>query len=169
MRCAAAIAMLVCLPMTAAVADVYRSLDTQGKVVYSDTPTPGSELVHVQNLHAQTNPAASSPSSNRTAANGTTTAAASAAGAGSAPKSTDPVHDQLVQQAAQQALDRDLAATRAEQCTKATDDYNSSVQARRIYKTGPDGEREYLTDSEADEQRLNLRLAMATACNTSPQ
>jgi len=168
MRRAAAIAMLVCLPMTAAVADVYRSVDAQGKVVYSDTPTQGSELVHVQNLHPQTNPTAS-PSSNRTAAAGTTAAAASAAGAGSAPKSTDPVHDQLAQQAAQQAVDRDLATTRAEQCTKATADYNSSVEARRIYRNGPDGEREYLTDSEADEQRLNLRLAMESACNTTPQ
>jgi hypothetical protein len=42
------------------------------------------------------------------------------------------------------------------------------VQARRIYKTGQDGEREYLTDAEADEQRLNLRLAMDNACGTSP-
>ncbi|MGA2023903.1 MAG: DUF4124 domain-containing protein [Steroidobacteraceae bacterium] len=169
MRRAAAIAMLVCLPMSAAIADVYRSVDAQGKVVYSDTPTAGSELVHVQNLHAQINPTAASPSANRAAANGTTAAAASAAGAGSAPKSTDPVHDQLAQQAAQQAVDRDLAATRAEQCTKATADYNSSVEARRIYRNGPDGEREYLTDAQADEQRLNLRLAMETACNTQSQ
>jgi hypothetical protein len=36
------------LAITAAQADVYRSVDAQGQVHYSDTPTPGSQLVHVQ-------------------------------------------------------------------------------------------------------------------------
>ena len=137
MRRAAAIAIFGLLPLTAAFADVYRSVDAQGHVQYSDTPTP--------------------------AANAT---AASAAAAGSTLNS-DPARDTLAQQAAQQAVQKDLAATRAEQCSKATENYNSSVQARRIYRTGQDGEREYLTDAEADEQRLNLRLAMESACNTS--
>jgi hypothetical protein len=155
MRRAAAFAILGFLPLTAAMADVYRSTDAQGHVAYSDTPSPGAQLVHVQNPRATLS--APTPSSN---------GAPSAASA--APKSADPVHDQLAAQAAQQTVDKDVASTRAEQCSKATDNYNSSIQARRIYKTGADGEREYLTDSEADEQRLNLRLAMESACNTSP-
>jgi hypothetical protein len=168
MRRAAAIAIFGLLPLTAAFADVYRSVDAQGHVQYSDTPTPGAELVHVQNLRAQQNPSAY-PSGN-SPANPTSPAAnataASAAAAGSTLNS-DPARDTLAQQAAQQAVQKDLAATRAEQCSKATENYNSSVQARRIYRTGQDGEREYLTDAEADEQRLNLRLAMESACNTS--
>jgi hypothetical protein len=157
MRRAAAFAIFGLLPLTVAIADVYRSTDAQGHVAYSDTPSPGAELVHVQNPRAA--PSAPGPSAS-TASNASTSSAP--------PKSTDPVRDTLATQAAQQAVDKDLAATRAEQCTKATDNYNSSVQARRIYKTGADGEREYLTDSEADEQRLNLRLAMESACNNSP-
>jgi hypothetical protein len=176
MRRAAAIAIFGLLPWIAALADVYRSVDAQGHVQYSDTPTPGAELVHVQNLRAQQNPSGSSLTSsagNNPGSNpgnptspgaNATTANASAAGA---TLKSDPARDTLAQQAAQQAVEKDLAATRAEQCTKATDNYNSSVQARRIYRTGQDGEREYLTDAEADEQRLNLRLAMESACNTA--
>src|ERR1039458_7372493 len=50
MRHAAAIALMMSLPFAAAMADVYRSVDAQGHVQYSDTPTPGAELVHLQKL-----------------------------------------------------------------------------------------------------------------------
>jgi hypothetical protein len=165
MRCAV-FALFLGLPLTAALADVYRSVDAQGHVQYSDTPTPGAELVHVQRLGAD-GVAHAGPSPGTSTNAGTAAAAAPATptpNAGTAPKSSDPVRDTLATQAAQQAVAKDLATTRAEQCTKATDDYNSSVQARRIYKTGADGERQYLTDDEADQQRLSLRLAMEGAC-----
>jgi hypothetical protein len=158
-RHAAAIAVLVSLPLVPALADVYRSVDAQGHVQYSDTPTPGAQLIRMQTL-PPIGPPAPSASPNRPAS---TVPAADAP-----PKPADPSQAQLAQQAAKQALDKDLAATRADQCKTATDNYNGSVQARRIYKTGQDGEREYLTDAEADEQRLNLRLAMDNACGTSP-
>ncbi len=171
MRCAAVCALFVGLPLTAALADVYRSVDAQGHVQYSDTPTPGAELVHVQRLgsdgavHAGPTPGSSANSGANTG-----TAAAGSPGSpplnpSATPKSSDPVRDTLATQAAQQAVAKDLATTRAEQCTKLTDDYNASVQARRIYKAGADGERQYLTDDEADQQRLSLRLAMEGACN----
>jgi len=48
MRQAAAVALIMSLLIGAAVADVYRSVDAQGHVQYSDTPTPGAELVHMQ-------------------------------------------------------------------------------------------------------------------------
>ena len=75
-----------------------------------------------------------------------------------------PPPDPVKQQAAKQAVQQDVAQTREEQCKKATADYNQAVDARRIYKPGANGEREYLTDTEADEQRLNLRLAMQSVC-----
>ena len=49
MRSAAAIAMLALLPLSVSFADVYRSVDAQGHVLYSDTPSPGAELVKVTN------------------------------------------------------------------------------------------------------------------------
>ena len=63
-------------------------------------------------------------------------------------------------------MQQDLEQTRADQCKKATDDYQASLQARRIYRTGPNGEHEYLTDEETDQQRLNLHQAMQNACGS---
>lgn len=169
MRRAAAIAVLISLPLIPALADVYRSVDPQGHVQYSDTPTPGAELIRMHNLAPTSlpNQGASTSSVPASAANASA-GATPASIAASAPKSSDPAQAQLAQQAAKQALDKDLAATRADQCKTATDNYNGSVQARRIYKTGQNGEREYLTDEEADQQRLGLRMAMDNACGTSP-
>ena len=159
MRRAAAIAVLISLPLIPALADVYRSVDAQGHVQYSDTPTPGAQLIRMQTL-PPIGPPAPSASPNRPAS---TVPAADAP-----PKPADPSQAQLAQQAAKQALDKDLAVTRADQCKTATDNYNGAVQARRIYKTGQDGERQYLTDEEADQQRLGLRMAMDNACGTTP-
>lgn len=169
MRRAAAIAVLISLPLIPALADVYRSVDPQGHVQYSDTPTPGAELIRLHNVPPSSlpNQGASTSSVPATAANASA-GATPASIAASAPKSSDPAQAQLAQQAAKQALDKDLAVTRADQCKTATDNYNGAVQARRIYKTGQDGERQYLTDEEADQQRLGLRMAMDNACGTTP-
>jgi hypothetical protein len=153
------------LPLVPALADVYRSVDAQGHVQYSDTPTPGAQLIRMQTLPPIGPPAPGAPL-NRPA--NTPASNAPTPGADAAPKPADPAQALLAQQAAKQALDKDLAVTRADQCKTATDNYNGAVQARRIYKTGPDGEREYLTDDEADQQRLGLRMAMDNACGTSP-
>ena len=64
MRPAVAIAILAALPFSAALADVYRSVDAQGHVLYSDTPTPGAELVRVTN--SQTHYMSTSPASSGT-------------------------------------------------------------------------------------------------------
>jgi Domain of unknown function (DUF4124) len=153
MRRAAAIAILIWLPLSAALADVFRSVDAQGHVQYSDTPTPGAQLVRITGLHA---PNRSAPVT--TASNPGSKAAASPAQSG------DQIHQQLEQEAAARAVRNDVARTRADQCKKATDAYNGSVQARRIYKTGADGSQEFLTDDEAVNARLANKLEMDTAC-----
>jgi len=158
MRYTGAVAVIMSLPLVA-LADVYRSVDAQGHVQYSDTPTPGAELVHIQGLPG------SSPAPS-------TAPAAKPASSAPAPvqtvaKSDAQVQQRLEEQAAQRAVQQDVAQTRADQCKKATDDYNQSIQARRIYKPGAEGEREYLTDAEADQVRMNLRLAMQNACGGS--
>jgi hypothetical protein len=169
MRRAAAIAILIALPLVPALADVYRSLDAQGHVQYSDTPTPGAQLIRMHNLPPSSLPIAGASANSAPVNAGNASASSTPASiAASAPRSSDPAQAQLAQQAAKQALDKDLAATRADQCKTATDNYNGAVQARRIYKTGQDGEREYLTDEEADQQRLGLRMAMDNACGTTP-
>jgi hypothetical protein len=149
MHRATAIAILIWLPLSAALADVFRSVDAQGHVQYSDTPTPGAQLVRMSNLRSPT-PALSSPA----ASNPKSTAVASG----------DQIHQQLEQEAAARAVQADTAQTRADQCKKATDIYNQSVQARRIYTTGADGERQFLSDDDADKARVAHKIEMDAAC-----
>jgi hypothetical protein len=148
MRRTTAIAILICLPLSAALADVFRSVDAQGHVQYSDTPTPGAELVRMTNgrVPIRSAPVASTAKPNTVAQSG------------------DQIHQQLEQEAAARAVQNDVAQTRADQCKKATDAYNASVQARRIYKTGADGQHEFLTDDEADKQRTTYKMQMDSAC-----
>jgi hypothetical protein len=163
MRHTAIAALIMSLAMTTAAlqarADVYRSVDAQGHVQYSDTPTPGAELVHVQ----------------RNLDTGTSTLASQAGGQRNPPPSTPAqitasnnasAQADLNKQASQKAVQQDVEQIHADQCKKATDDYNSSIAARRIYRTGPNGERSYLTDEEAEQQRVSLRQAMQSACAT---
>ena len=68
---------------------------------------------------------------------------------------------------ARQAVQKDIDQARAEQCKKASDTYQQSLQARRIYRTNKAGEREYLSDTEADQMRLNARVAMEQSCGSA--
>jgi hypothetical protein len=152
MRRATAIAILIWLPLCAALADVFRSVDAQGHVQYSDTPTPGAELIR---MNSQRIPIRSVP---------VTTSASNTSKPASLAQSGDQIHQQLEQEATARAVKNDVAQTRADQCKKATDAYNGSVQARRIYKTGADGEREYLSDDEAEKARVTNKVEMESAC-----
>jgi hypothetical protein len=156
MRRATAIAILIWLPLSAALADVFRSVDAQGHVQYSDTPTPGAELLR---MNSQRLPI-------RAAAAPTTPSGANSAGSKpTAPaKSGDLANQQLDQDAAARAVHSDVAQTRADQCKKAQDTYDQSLQARRIYKVDANGEREYLSDDEADKARVANKLAVDAAC-----
>jgi hypothetical protein len=149
MHRAIAIAILVGLPLSAALADVFRSVDAQGHVQYSDTPTPGAQLVRMDNRRTPT-PSLSSPS--------TSTKSSTAVQSG------DQIHQQIEQEATARSVQNEVAQTRAEQCKKATDIYNQSVQARRIYTTGPDGERQFLSDDDAEKSRVAHKVEMDEAC-----
>jgi len=150
---------------TVARADVYRSIDAQGHVQYSDTPTPGAELVRVQRGgETGTSSLNSSPAPASNTAAGARNPAAPPA---QAPASnTISAQADIDKQNAQKAVQQDVEQTRADQCKKATDDYQASLAARRIYRTGPNGERDYLTDDEAEQQRVSLRQAMQSACGS---
>jgi hypothetical protein len=65
------------------------------------------------------------------------------------------------------AVQKDVSTARAEQCKQAKEKYQKSVEARRVYRMNAAGEREYLTDAEADQARLNARLEMERSCGNS--
>src|ERR1700690_812809 len=140
------------MSLTATAGDVYRSVDAQGHVQYSDTPTPGAELVHTQNLRGAPAPPSAAPSAAQATLKPADVKTATAGPA--SPATAD----------AQRALHNDLEQVHADQCQKAQDSYQQAIQARRVYRPGADGEREYLSDDEADQVRLNARLEMEAAC-----
>lgn len=162
MRRAAAATLIMSLAISAAQADVYRSVDPQGQVHYSDTPTPGSVLVHVQRGGGGLAPSSAPASAPANGAKSSNTATAPQTVA----KANGQVQDTLAKQATEKAVQQDVEQTRADQCAKVKSDYEAAIAARRIYKTGTDGEREYLSDDEAEQQRVNLHQAMQTACGS---
>jgi len=145
-------AILFMLPLSAALADVFRSVDAQGHVQYSDTPTPGAELVRINGQRVSITPPRAAPTPS----------------AGNKPPSVspdgDPIHQQLQREAAARTVQNDVAQTHAQQWKKSTVTYNASIEAHRIYRAGADGERVLLSDDEVDKERLANKLAMDTAC-----
>jgi len=153
MRAAAAIAMLALLPLSVSFADVYRSVDAQGHVLYSDTPTPGAELVKISNSSQHFSSLSSSSSAPKAAAPPPPQV-----------KTADSSHDQQARDEAKRTVATDEAQTRADQCKKASDTYQANLAARRIYSQNADGERTYLSDADAEQARVNAKLAMDEAC-----
>jgi uncharacterized protein DUF4124 len=131
-------------------ADVYRYVDAQGGVHYSDTWVPGSTLIkidhHVNNTAS--NAAAKSTAQNRTAIAG------------------ERASVEVAHANEQRAVQADVAQAREQQCKQAQDNYDKAIHSRRIFKSNKDGEREYLNDTDADAYRLQLRTDMQAACGT---
>jgi hypothetical protein len=123
-------------------ATVYKWVDAQGKVQYGDSPPDGvnAEVVEMPGSHA-TPAAAERP------------AAASA----KAPATDD---------GAKKSVESDVAQSREKQCTEAQDRYKKLIETRKLYKTGPDGERQYLSSDEIDAERLAAKQDVDQICNS---
>lgn len=142
------IALAVATP--AAFADVYRWVDAQGEVHYSDRPVEGAELVKT----TAPRPSRGDDDSPARPAQRVQTAAASTG----SPSLSDERDNE-------RAVAADVAAQRDQQCKEAKERYEKSIQARRIYRTNAAGEREFLSDTEADKLRLGNREAMTLVCS----
>ena len=59
---------------------------------------------------------------------------------------------------------KDLEASRAERCKKARAIYTTSINSQRLYRQTPDGKREYLTDAELAQQRLDAAKSVDAIC-----
>jgi hypothetical protein len=129
--------------------DIY--CNNQGKDC-SDRPTPGATFVGSTSSRV---PTSSEPAS-----------APAASGNTPAPATDAAANARLSQDASRAAVQKDVAATRAEQCKQAKDKYQQSIDARRVYRLNKAGEREYLSDAEVDQARLNARLEMERSCGS---
>jgi Domain of unknown function (DUF4124) len=128
-------------------ADVYRWVDEHGVQHYSDQWVPGSEVIKTTSKGHTSSYDTPSPS-------GTKTVTASTS-------SSDSENTHAVQQ--------DVARTRDAQCKAATARYTQAVESRRVYKTGTDGSRSYLSDNDADAYREQARKDVQDACGSVPQ
>jgi hypothetical protein len=147
--------LLIGLVMTSAAAvshaaDVYRYVDPQGGVHYTDTWVPGSTLIKVD--HHQKG-AESDAAAQRTQQNKSVIAGERAS-------------VEVARANDQRAVQADVTQAREQQCKQAQDNYTKAIQSRRIYKSDKDGERDYLSDTDADAYRLQLRTEMQAACGT---
>jgi hypothetical protein len=129
---------------TLARADVYRWVDEQGVIHYSDEWVPGSVLVKTAKPHPEGAPTRSS-SPHVTALN-----------------------NQMANQANSRAVQQDVAKARDATCSWAKDRYMKAIQSRRVYKEGPNGERNYMTDADADAYREQARKDVEQACGGVP-
>jgi hypothetical protein len=129
---------------------VYKWTDAQGKVLYGDRPPDGVHAEVVELLGTRSaSPRVAAPSSAQSAP---------AARVAAAPTSKD-LDDR-------KAVDQDVAQTRDKQCTDAQDRYKKLIEGRRLYKTGPDGERKFMTSEEIDTERLNAKRDIDNTCNS---
>ena len=133
---------------------VYKWIDAQGKLQYGDRPPDGvhAEVVEMLGNHAARN----------TPANGESQANAPAAANTPAKPAAAPGDD-----AAKKAVAADVEQTRDKQCADAQDRYKKLIEGRRLYKAGPNGERQYLSSEEIDSERVNAKREVDDICNST--
>ncbi len=131
---------------------VYKWVDAQGKLQYGDRPPDGAhaEVVDMPGNHAAHAPPPPSSAATSSSSSSRTTA----------PGSREDV-DTL-----KKSVEGDVEQTREKQCADAQDHYKQLIEGRRLYKTGPNGERQYLTSEEIDAERLNAKRNADAICNS---
>jgi uncharacterized protein DUF4124 len=128
---------------------VYRSTDANGNVVFTDRPTENSQPVNV------IVPTAGRPGNPITSPDAN--AAAGKAQPGSAQANAGDKKEKV-----QTPAEKD--AERAKNCAQARDRQMRYDQSHRLYKTGANGDREYLNSAEIDEARAKAAADVATWC-----
>jgi len=140
------LAVLLLAANTGFAADVYRQVNPDGTVTYSDRPESENAETITINTRRPT------PSRAPTAA-GEPEANAGAPAAEPAPPS-EP-----------QPTPAEIAAQRAANCAAARERNDRYQMSRRLYRSLPDGEREYLSDEELDAARAGAAADVQQWCN----
>jgi hypothetical protein len=140
-------ALLFLLARGALAAEVYRFVDADGLVVYSDRPTgaEGEEQITVSVSAAAPRRASTAP-----AAVAEDSAAALARLTAELPR--EPTPDEV-------------AADRARNCELARQKNETYSTSHRLYESLPNGERRYLTSEQIDEARAKAAADVAAWCD----
>jgi hypothetical protein len=145
-------ALIIAGAFTLARADVYRWVDEHGQPHYSDQWMPGSEVIKTTKPQR---PGADSMA--RSADQRSLTA------------SNSKIAGQSDEQDNARAVQQDLASRRAVLCKQSKDSYMRAITSRRVYKEGDGGDRSYLSDTDADAYREQLRKQVQDYCGSVPQ
>ena len=137
--------MLAGLATTAAAGVVYKWVDANGQVYYTDRPPTqaGSRLLSVlERGYVESNEQQSAP------------------GGEPPPSSPDEPGTDPTVASVQQDVDR----VRSEQCKQAQERYKTYVESRRLFRQTADGKRDYLSDEELMKARIEARQAVDEYC-----
>ena len=139
--------LLMCPRCPSQAGEVYKSVDAQGHVVYSDRPYTAAAQKSVVRVDQ--------PDPRDVARNAKEQAILNA-------EETEQKKQQAIEDA-KKALEEH---NRQVQCDNARDHYYSLRDARRIYDRDADGNRVYYSDTDGDAKREEARQAMVAACGT---
>jgi hypothetical protein len=131
--------------------DVYKYVDERGNTMYTDKPIPGAVLVKT-----------TSPRPAETVQR--TAAAAQAADANRLAASNQRIAENQTTARAAANVARDLEASRIERCKKAREEYQLTITRNRLYREKPDGQREYLNESELAQARVDSYKNVEAVC-----
>jgi len=131
-------------------ADVYKYTDAKGNVQYTDKP----QVLPAELMRLQSKPTDAAAAQTRSAEEMKRSEALIAA---ANPK---PAAESSDQKAAAELTAKD----KAERCIKARQRYDSYMNSQRLYKPGPNGEREYLSDEQLTASRTAAKTTMEELC-----
>lgn len=130
-------------------ADVYKYVDPQGRVQYTDKPlTLPAERLNVRSQKTDTVALQERTDTERKRQQEADQARK---------QSSDSKSDQ-------RAASEMSAKDKAERCTKARERYDNYINSQRLYETLPNGERRYLSDAELDAARGSAKVSMDELC-----
>lgn len=142
-------ALIMAISAPGQAADMYKTVDPQGQVTYSDHPlSPASQRISVEVTPANTDEAAR---------------LARQQAAQNAEYAQQAKQDR--QDAADQAQKAAQLAQQQQRCNAARSRYAMFAAGGRIFKTDTQGNRVYYSDEEIDQQRVLTKEAMDSACN----
>jgi len=143
------------LALTATAGTVYKWIDAQGQVHFTDRPPRAADarvIAVYEESSGEAEPTGESPPAEDTppdTAGGDET---------SGPAETPPTREQVA------AVEQDVAKLRAERCKKAQERYKTYIESQRLYRVGKDGKRQYLTDAELTAARANAKRDVDENC-----
>ena len=127
-------------------AEVYRSIDSDGNVIYSDRPESANAVpIVIRTAAAATRAPTRQPSP--------------------PPSATTSDSQEPDEATIERAVAEQRAEDRAANCAAARARSDSYETSHRLYRTGADGEREYLTDAQITEARAAARAEIARWCD----